>query len=86
MRFLRVKEVVFWEILPLALLARPEVFEVTEAFDLADLWLVREVDFTLALELDLPVLEVKELCLEVPRVLARSTSGFLLEFGLTLMP
>ena len=50
-----------------ALLARPEVVEATEAFDFADLWLVREVDFTLVLELDLPDLDVKELCLEVLR-------------------
>ena len=56
-----------------ALLARPEVFEVTEAFDFADLRLVREADFTLVLELDLPDLDVEELCLEVLSVLARST-------------
>ena len=56
-RFLLVKEAVFWEtlLLPLLeLLALPEVLEVTEAFDLTDLWLVREVDFTLVLKLDLP--------------------------------
>ena len=82
----------FWGTLLLSLLelpvllARPEAFEATEAFDLADLWLVREVNFTLVLELDLPDLDVKELCLEVLRVLARSTPGFLPEFGLTLMP
>ena len=71
---------------PTVLLARPEAFEATEACDLADLWLAREVDLTLVLELDLPDLDVKELCLEVLRVLARSTPGFLPEFGLTLMP
>ena len=62
---------------PTVLLARPEAFEATEACDLADLWLAREADLTLVLELDLPDLDVKELCLEVLRVLARSTPGFL---------
>ena len=72
---------------PTVLLARPEAFEeATEACDLADLWLAREVDLTLVLEPDLPDLDVKELCLEILRVLARSTPGFLPEFGLTLMP
>ena len=45
-----------------------------QAFDIADLWEVPELDFTLVLELDLPDLHVKELCLEVRRVSARSTS------------
>ena len=36
------------------LLARPEAFEATEAFDLADFWLVREVDLTLVLEFGSP--------------------------------
>ena len=81
----------FWRtlLLPLleltVLLARPEALEATEACDLADFWLAREVDLTLVLELDLPDLDVQELCLEVLRVLARSTPGFLSEFGLTLM-
>ena len=63
----------FWGtlLLPLlestVLLVRPEAFEATEACDLADLWLAREVDLTLVLELDLPDLDVKELCLEVPQ-------------------
>ena len=62
---------------PTVLLARPEAFEATEACDLADLWLAPEADLTLVLELDLPDLDVKELCLEVLIVLARSTPGFL---------
>ena len=69
---------------PTVLLARPEAFEATEACDLADLWLAREVDLTLVLELDLPDLDVKELCLEVlegfgteyTRVLARVWPDF----------
>ena len=36
--------------------------------------------------LDLPDLDVKELCLEILRALARSTPGFLPEFGMSLMP
>ena len=56
-RFLLVKEVLFWEtlLLPLlelpALLARPEVFEIT---DFTDLWLIREVDFTLGSRIGSP--------------------------------
>ena len=69
-----------------ALLARPEALEFTETFDFADLWLVREVDIRLALEPDLPDFDVKEFCLEVLQVLARSTSGFFPEFGLALVP